>query len=292
MVAANCISMLEQRAPVAVRPPEPADYALIDLASDETFLARLYKGMGQEAIAWWSLFEDTSLQPVWESGPILVDLRAAPLFRRELSELAAVNPVGIFLLSGLQPQEIRRAACAWVTGAVNSQGRLLRFYDPRVFAPLLCVLPEKQRLLLLSLARTWFWHDGHCWRQSSDGSPENPDPAVSGGTISPGVEPSQLESLPVYRLAAEAQGLSRHYGSVLPETGAPAVWVLNRLREAVASGVSGRAALEMWLRLAITRGEGFYRKAPCRDILARNDLTTKEKLRVMETESEAGNASL
>lgn len=103
---------------------------------------------------------------------------------------------------------------------------------------------------------------------------------------------AQLDNLQHYRLAAEAQALSTHYKAVLPESESPAAWVLERFRDGVALGISGRLALERWLRLAITQGAGFYQDAPFNAIWARNDLTTLEKLTAMERESEAGNASI
>lgn len=91
MDAANCISTLEQRAPEGVR-PQVADYALMDLACDDSFMTRLYHAMAKEAIDWWSLFEGTPLQPSWKAGPILLDLRAAPRFQTELLAWAEATP--------------------------------------------------------------------------------------------------------------------------------------------------------------------------------------------------------
>lgn len=142
MDAANCISTLEQRAPEGVR-PQVADYALMDLACDDSFMTRLYHAMAKEAIDWWSLFEGTPLQPSWKAGPILLDLRAAPRFQTELLAWAEATPVGVFLASGQPLSEVRKVASRWLTQIAGGSGTLLRYYDPRILAPLLCVLSSE-----------------------------------------------------------------------------------------------------------------------------------------------------
>ncbi|NVD37171.1 DUF4123 domain-containing protein [Marinobacter lutaoensis] len=291
MDAANCISTLEQRAPEGVR-PQVADYALMDLACDDSFMTRLYHAMAKEAIDWWSLFEGTPLQPSWKAGPILLDLRAAPRFQTELLAWAEATPVGVFLASGQPLSEVRKVASRWLTQVAGGSGTLLRYYDPRILAPLLCVLSSEQWAGLLAPADTWHWHDGHRWRHAVGPLQAGTDGAFPTDIQADKVTRAQLDNLQHYRLAAEAQALSTYYKTVLPESESPAAWVLERFRDGVALGISGRLALERWLRLAITQGAGFYQDAPFNAIWARNDLTTLEKLTAMERESEAGNASI
>src|SRR5690554_7541388 len=59
MDAANYISTLELIAPRTTT-PESYDFAILDLASEETLLEQIYSGMVSESIEWWSLFEGTS----------------------------------------------------------------------------------------------------------------------------------------------------------------------------------------------------------------------------------------
>src|SRR5690554_235590 len=144
MDAANYISTLELIAPRTTT-PESYDFAILDLASEETLLEQIYSGMVSESIEWWSLFEGTSWQSDWLSGPILVDLRDAPGFRTQLRLQLESSSMGILITSGYSAEELRQHLTRWVFESLPEKQQLLRLYEPRMFAPLLCALSKQSR---------------------------------------------------------------------------------------------------------------------------------------------------
>lgn len=279
MDAAHYINTLETRAP---RGPKPCDYdfAILDLASSDELLGEIYAGMTSEPIQWWSLFEGTNWQAEWGNGPILVYLSNAPNFRAQLSSRLESSPQGIVFKSDIPVDELRNHLSQWLTESNPGSGQLLRFHEPRMFGPLLCVLADQACEKLLSAGTHWWWHDAHNWRQAM------PKDGVSRLEISPEeilVSQLELQSSELYWLASEACGYAAYYSDSLLESKEPERWVFDTLHTAKNAGFANAELLERWLRMAIQYGKNFYLNEPVHTVFSHEELPTMDRLTAMES---------
>ncbi|OHY79171.1 DUF4123 domain-containing protein [Marinobacter sp. AC-23] len=277
MDAAYYITTLDHTAPKGDR-PKSFDYAIVDLAVDHDFLKFLYEGMQRNPIEWRSLFEGTNWQASWFKGPILVDLRNNAAFVEQLVNRMENQPLGILIQSTLGAADFLQRSRQWLFSLESPQERLLRFYEPRMLAALLCVMESSQRERLVLTGERWSWYDGLAWRSrlSTENKAVTPDPdmfLISG---------EQLRQVPIYRMAAESQLLADHYKDQLTEHEAPTVWVLAHLLEASKHGYSKVSDQERWLRLAFCHGNAFPTSIRFRDVLSQENLPASEQLSIME----------
>lgn len=287
MDAAHYISTLESIAPRTAA-PDAYDFAILDLAASDKLLEQIYSAMTPERLQWWSLFEGTEWQSAWESGPVLVDLRNAADFRRQLLSQLESAPLGVVFESELSVEALRQYLTVRLCGSQAGANQLLRFYEPRMFAPLLSTLAEQKRRLLLSPGSRWYWHDGHGWRGAV---------ALEGGQYgSWESEPllltqQELRGAEVYWIAGEACGYADHYAASLTSVEVPKHWVFSCLQSARDAGFQNTGHMERWLRLAIQHGVDFPRREPFRSTLSRDDLALTERLIAMESTPEKSHAN-
>lgn len=287
MDAVNYITTLDRIAPGTTEPQE-YDFAILDLAGSDELLEQIYSGMTHERLQWWSLFEGTDWQETWARGPILVDLRNAANFRAQLLSQLESTPLGLVFSSKQPVEELRQHLTSWLCDHQARTGQLLRFYEPRMFAPLLCALTEQKRQSLLAPGSRWYWHDGYSWREASfiDASQsENGD----GEHLL--VTQQELRETEFFWLAVEARGYADHYAVVLASMESPECWVFDCLQAARNAGFQKTEHMERWLRLAIQRGADFPRSEPFRSTLSREDLTPTERLIAMESKPEKSHAN-
>ncbi|EMP57327.1 hypothetical protein MSNKSG1_01863 [Marinobacter santoriniensis NKSG1] len=287
MDAADCINTLEHVAP-PVSLPDAADFAIVDLAADEQSLQCIYDAMIGESIHWLSLFQNTPWFPQWKQGPVLLDLRQAPVFRNALIERMVTVPSGLLVRTNWSMDEFHAHISHCIHDGVPMDGHLLRLHEPRWFGPLLCAVGDRQRQAILAAGTHWFWYDSHTWRTAM---PDPHDPAPGERPL-PRLSLDRLEATTPYWLAAEARGYRAHYESVLPQDVSATAWILTRLQEAHEAGFRQSDYLERWLRLAIRQGAGFHRRSPYSVFLEDESKTPGYRLSAMEGAMENANATL
>ncbi|MFL1455946.1 DUF4123 domain-containing protein [Marinobacter sp. GN3S48] len=275
MDAAFYITTLEDTAPQGNK-PEVASYAIMDLAVAHDFLERLYGAMANQPIEWWSLFEGTEWQSDWSSGPILVDLRSCGTFMQQLAIDMEARSLGVMIETPLDAQKLRDRCQKWLFGAGGAQ--LLRYYEPRMLGPLLCVMGDVQLRQFMPPGEQWFWHDGLVWRTLT-----GKDSATTIEESLTSVSEEQLRQVSRYRMAAQAESFASYYGSSLTACKDPTVWVLNCLLEAHESGVTTVSDQERWLRLAIRHGDAFPADAQYQEVLKQEQWSASERLTAMES---------
>ncbi|MFP3977604.1 DUF4123 domain-containing protein [Marinobacter sp. KMM 10035] len=279
MDAAYYINTLETRAPRAAKPND-YDFAVLDLASSDKLLEEIYAGMTNEPIQWWSLFEGTNWQAEWDNGPVLVDLRNAACFRAQLSSRLESSSQGIVFKSDIPVDELREHLSHWLTESNPGSGQLLRFHEPRMFGPLLCVLADQRSQKLLSAGTHWWWHDAHNWRQAR---PKKGASSMEIGLEEALVSQLELQGSELYWLAGEACGYANYYADSLPEPKAPERWVFDTLHTAQNAGFANAELLERWLRMAIQYGKDFYLTEPVHTVFSNEELLTTDRLVAMES---------
>lgn len=287
MDAAHYINTLERIAPQAVA-PQAFDFAILDLAGAETLLEQIYSGMTHERLQWWSLFEGTDWQASWAQGPALVDLRHAPDFRTQLQSQLESAPLGLVFESEASTEDLRAHLTSWLCEHQLQAGQLLRFHDPRMFAPLLCALAEQKRQALLALGSCWYWHDGLSWREASAGAESYGEKGECEQLV---VTPQEIRDAEPFWLAREACGYADHYAAALASVESPSCWVFDCLQSARNAGFLKAEHMERWLRLAIQHGADFPSSEPFRSTLSREDLSPTERFIAMESKPEKTHAN-
>lgn len=279
MDAAYYINTLEARAPRATKPCN-YDFAVLDLASSDELLEEIYAGMTNEPIQWWSLFEGTNWQAEWDNGPVLVDLRNAANFRAQLSSRLEFSSQGIVFKSDIPVDKLHEYLSHWLTESNPGSGQLLRFHEPRMFGPLLCVLADQSCQKLLSAGTHWWWHDAHIWRQAV---PKEGSSSIKIGIEETLVSQLELQGSEFYWLASEAGGYATYYADSLPESKEPERWVFDTLNTAKNAGFANAELLERWLRMAIQYGKDFYLNEPVHTVFSNEELPTTDRLAAMES---------
>lgn len=284
MDAAKYINTLDSLA-LTETPPTDPQFAIVDLAADDEFLARLYGAMKETAIDWFSLFIGSKWQPEWSHGPILVNLAASLEFASDLIACMQARPLGVMIHSLATNAAMLQRCQHWLLDSTESA--LLRFYEPRMLTPLLAALNANQRHHLIAPSERWAWHDGHAWQQfvSAEGDAQPADPP-------PRVPREQLDQVPDYRLALHAKNYAAYYRDALTEYSDPTAWVMDRLLQAREASFNVAAQEERWLRLAFENGADFYKQDSFRAVMEEQALTPADQLSAMESTSETLNASV
>jgi len=266
------------------------DYAVLDLAVDKNLLRVIYEAMAHEAVEWQSLFLGGRFQTWWANGPVLVDVREAPVFQGQLLERLENQPIGVLLRSDLSVDALFSRLVYWTNDALGSEGSVLRFHEPRMFGPLVCALSDGPVEELTGCGSAWYWHDTHSWQSVTPPTALTEDQARV--ALPPEmVTRTSIDAARYYRLAADARGYAHYYRGHLPETQDPDSWVLQRLLEGQEAGFKADSHLERWLRLSIRHGEGFHQRPAFKSLWMQENLTSPEKLTAMESEPEVQHAT-
>ena len=139
------------------------------------------------AVDWFSLFSGTPEESFLEQAPLLMRLDLAhwqhQAWLEELINYCATDARLLVVISPLSFEDLSLALQALSHMQWGGQAGLLRYYDPRIFAPLMSsILTPDQRNQYLQTATYWGWLDrdhqpqwlpGTCQaqQQSSDVSP-------------------------------------------------------------------------------------------------------------------------
>ena len=281
MDAANYISTLDSLDLLA-QEPSSADFAVIDLAVDDSFLRFLYEADQQGTVQWWSLLGNTRWQASWNTGPVLLSFDNDGQFLEKLKARLVRLPLGILIASPESSKQVFDWAQGWLLALAESDERLFRFYDPRSFRPLLATLAERARHWVFPGA-TIHWYSGTDWQEY-----QSPDHLwKSELPKQPLLAQAELSELPAFRSADRAMAYEKVYRNYLPETGDRRIWVLERLQEASDLGFATTSLQERWLRLNIRIGSSLLGKADFQEIMKAPDMTPVDRLNAMESLSES-----
>ena len=276
MDAANYISTLDSLDLLA-QEPSSADFAVIDLAVDDSFLRFLYEADQHGSVQWWSLLENTRWQASWKQGPILLALNGDTRFHRKLKDRLSFLPLGVLIDSPESSTCVFNWAQGWLLALAKSDERLFRFYDPRSFRPLLAAFAGRAKPIV-NAGVTIYWHSGSDWQayQSPDqaGKTELPE--------QPALVQSELSALPPYRLADRAMAYEQVYRDYLPESGDRRVWVLEQLQRALNLGCESASLQERWLRLCIRIGSDLAGTSDFQEVMKTPEMTPADRMNAME----------
>jgi len=285
MDAANYISTLDSLE-VLAQEPSSSDFAVIDLAVDDSFLNFLYEADQHGSVQWWSLLENTRWHASWNQGPILLAFNGDTQFHRKLKERFSFMPLGIVIELPESSGCVFKWAQGWLLALAKSDERLFRFYDPRSFRPLLAAFAGRANQIV-SPGATIYWHNGSDWQayQSSDQARKS-EPAEQ-----PTLVQSELSALPPLRLADRAMAYEQVYRDYLPASGDRRVWVLEQLQRALNLGFDSASLQERWLRLCIRTGSDLVERSDFQEVMKAPEITPADRLNAMESILEGTDAT-
>ncbi|WP_228260643.1 DUF4123 domain-containing protein [Marinobacter confluentis] len=262
-----------------VEQPANVDFAIIDLAIDESMLGWVYEQMLQQPIQWGSLYQGTEWRERWRAGPILVELRGVEDSIPELAKEFSKEPKGLFVSATEMPfDEILERFTQ--QALVDYHGKLaaFRFYEPRHFTEFLTALTTDQRELLVLPGSEWSWHDSESWQLYASSHPASwSDTKV--GSIK--LSDEQIGHFEKLKRLKRARSLATYYrGWISAEEPEKAVY--EHLETARKEGLDRTADQERWLRLALALSSPVEKSAAWRELAGNDQLTPRQKLAKME----------
>ena len=255
---------------------------ILDASLDPALQEQIEQRMGHGLERCVPLFDTTPYVGLQSAGPfaVLCALNGA-LLAYASALLERVDAGCVFYLKN--EQHLDPAVEHWrsllTVSSEDTPARLVRFYDPRWLEPLLRSLNDAERAQFMGPLTDMAWRNELGWRHLSLPRPEAEVHRLKPGWLHLSVERQRL--MQQHRLHLFAVRLARDYHTVLsiPE---PEAFVYRQLIAARQTGYLQLADLERWLRLALRKGDGFWRRAPFSELLAREALSLGDKLNALE----------
>lgn len=157
----------------------------------------------------------------------------------------------------------------------DTPSRLMRFFEPRWLEPLLYSLDDAERLRFMGPMTHLAWRNELGWRHLANPRPDSPVDVQAPGWFHLGSE--RQAAMEQHRLKVLAQRFALDYQAVLKRP-KPVDFVYRQLQAARHAGFLQLAEQERWLRMALRQGDSFWSHSPARDVLARDDLSLRDKL--------------
>lgn len=161
----------------------------------------------------------------------------------------------------------------------DAPARMLRFFEPRWLEPMLSSLDDTELLRFMGPMSDIVWRNELGWRHQAHPRPELEPKAQAPGGLHLGDERQAL--MAQQRLKVLAARFAQDYQAVLPIP-EPVEFVYRQLRAAQQAGFQQPAEQERWLRLSLSKGDGFWSRSPHTELLAREDLGLGDKLIELE----------
>jgi hypothetical protein len=264
---------------IAVEQPAKVDFAIIDLAIDQSMLRWVYDQMRRQPIRWESLYRGTDWGERWKTGPILVELRGFEDSVPELAKEFSREPKGLFVSAPQMPFDLMLERFT-EQALVEYRGKLaaFRFYEPRHFTELLTALTTEQRESLVLPGSEWSWHDSESWQLYA-----SPHPAsVSDKKVRPiNLSDEQIDHFEKLKRLKRAKSLAAYYRHWITDD-EPETAVYKHLETAREEGLDRIADQERWLRLALALSSPVEKTRAWRELAGNDQLTPRQKLAKME----------
>ena len=239
--------------------PDQADFAVLDLAQQDEgpLLGWLYSHFKRKEIPWAALYLGSKLNASWQSGPVLIELRAADDFRKALLERYQSEYLGLLIdAPDTGFAQMKNHLRSLVTVTLDSNPSIFRFYDPRCVGSLFEALEPAQQLRITGPAQRWSWYQHHCWRMW-DAPAATLTPLTEKPLVISGVQRIAMDTA---RRRQFARSLTHIYSAHIPANDAEA-FVIAELHAAETAGLSQHADQERWLRMALY-AQGPLRESP------------------------------
>ncbi len=255
---------------------------ILDASFDPQLLAHADQAIGYGFQRYVPLFDETPYAGLQVAGPFALLCAAPDAFMEHASRLLERADAGCVAYLE-DEQSFERAVEHWrsllTISTDDTPAQMMRFFDPRWLEPLLNSLDETELLQFMGPLTGLAWRNELGWRYLANPQPDPHAEIQQPGWLHLGVDRQAL--MDQYRLKVLAGRFALDYQAVLamPE---PVEFVYRQLLGAQATGYLQLAEQERWLRLALRQGDGFWRRTPNSELLARDDLGLGDKLIELE----------
>lgn len=256
---------------------------ILDSSFDADLLPNLFRGDDQSRPTCIPLFTNTPYADLQPNGPYVVLCPArstSQAFAATLLEEADAGCVAWLSNPALLDQGIAHWRSLLTVRTDDEPQQMMRFYDPRWLEPLLLSFDDAEKAQFAGPFTALAWRNEVGWRRYAK-PPQSPASTVQ--------KPAWLylsterqATIENGRLQVIAARFSEDYREVLPEEDTVA-FVHRQLLASKEMGYEQIADQERWLRLAIGRGDSFWKQSPDAELLARSDVALGDKLTQLES---------
>ncbi|MDD2050614.1 DUF4123 domain-containing protein [Pseudomonas putida] len=255
---------------------------IVDAGVDPDLQAHLEQAMSDGTQRCVPLFDNTPYTALQIAGPfaLLGPLTGTLLaYARTLLEQADAGCVAYLKNEQAFDQAVEHWRSLLTVSTDESPARMMRFFEPRWLEPLLSSLDETELLRFMGPATDIAWRNELGWRHQAHPHPEFEPDVQAPGWLHLGHERQAL--MDQQRLKVLAGRFAQDYQAVLPMP-EPVAFVYRQLRAAQQAGYLQPAEQERWLRLSLSKGDGFWGQSAHTELLAREDLGLGDKLIELE----------
>lgn len=254
---------------------------ILDGSADKDLLANLYQLSSQGTPTWESLVHGTPYSDLGNRGPALVLSDQQGDWETYSSNLLEQSDAGcvLYLEDRRDWDAVVNHCKSLLTVRVeNQQQQLMRFFEPRWLEPLLGSLSSDEREQFFGPFCAMAWRNELGWRYAErtgkwDGKVQ------AAGWLWLGKDLRQ--AMEMARLRIIAKELAEDYQASL-SSAEPEDFVYRQLLAAHAADFHQKSHYERWLRMTLSKPEGFWAQASTTAVLDRDDLAAGEKLDTLE----------
>lgn len=255
---------------------------ILDASFDPDLHAQLDQATAYGAERYSPLFDNTPYAALQKAGPYALLCPASGTlieYASRLLERADAGCVGYLE----DAQHFELAVEHWrsllTVSTDDTPPQMMRFFEPRWLEPLLSSLDETELLQFMGPLTDIAWRNALGWRQQARPEGQAQFNVQPPGWLHLGRE--RQHRINQQHLKVLAGQLALVYPTILPES-EPVSFVYRQLLAAQQAGFMQPAQQERWLRLSLSKGEGFWGRLEQTELLARGDLGLGDKLIELE----------
>ncbi|MDO7930397.1 DUF4123 domain-containing protein [Pseudomonas sp. KFB-139] len=256
---------------------------ILDSSFDADLLNHLFQGENQASPNCIPLFINTPYADLQPNGPYIVLCPAKSMsqeFAAALLEQEDAGCVAWLSSSASLDQGIEHWRSLLTVRTDDEPQQMMRFYDPRWLEPLLLSFSEAEQAQFIGPFTALAWRNEIGWRYYA-----NPPQSLT-TTVQPTawlyLSSERQVLIEQGRLKVIATRFAEDYRDALPAED-PVAFVYRQLLAGKEIGYEQIADQERWLRLAIGRGDSFWKRSPDAEVLARSDVALGDKLAQLES---------
>jgi hypothetical protein len=256
---------------------------ILDGSYDPHLLAHLFQGDVLTRPQCIPLFINTPYAELQSAGPCVVVCPAkspAMVHAKTLLEESDAGCMAWLSNIGTLNSGVEHWRRLLTVRTDQEQQQMMRFYEPRWLEPLLLSLDKIERMQFIGPFTGLAWRNEIGWRYCAQ-TPHAPATELQPpGWLHLGTERQTL--IERGRLKVIATRFANDYQELLPADDT-IEYVHGLLVAAQQAGYQEVADQERWLRLALSRGDAFWKNTPDAQLLARSDMPLGEKLTQLES---------
>lgn len=256
---------------------------ILDRSFDADLLSHLFQSDEQYRPSCLPLFTNTRYADLQPAGPYVVlypERQTVAPYVSTLLEQSDAGCVAWLSDSALLDQGVEHWRSLLTVRTDEEPQQMMRFFDPRWLEPLLFALDETERAQFMGPFSALAWRNEIGWRFYAKPPHTPPTAKQPPAWLYVGEERQAL--IEQGRLRVIATRFADDYREVLP-TDDRVEFVHRQLLAAKDTGYEQMADQERWLRVAIQRGDRFWKQPPATELLARDDIALGDKLTQLES---------